>query len=151
MRWLVLLAACGGGTTQPIANRATDNSSAEPPRLDELLALIKPHAAHSFTGNRHSCPPDETLGQWTGRLVEYGSPKDDGDIHRLTAGCGDDATKMNLPKPTPVEEATYWYCSIDAYSSDEDGESPWSCGLIVRVRKADRSLDLTSIGCPGTC
>lgn len=148
---LVVVAACSGGAPAPIANRS-DRADPVAPTRDELIALLKPHAGHALTAaNERGCPADETLGVWVGRLVEYGSPKQDGDVHRLTGTCGPHATTMNAPPPTPEEAETYWYCSLDAYSSDPAGESPWSCGLIVRVRKADRSLDLGSLGCPGTC
>ncbi len=153
VRCLVLLiAACGSSSPQPVANRGSDSAPVTAPNRDELIALLQPHATHPLAAaNERGCPADETLGVWTARLIQYGSPNNDGDVHRLTGGCGARTATMNLPPPTSEDAATYWYCSIDAYSSDPAGESPWSCGLIVRVRKADRSVDLTTLSCPGTC
>ena len=148
---LLVVAACSSGSPRPIANNS-ERADPQPPNRDELIALLKPHADHKMiAANERGCPAEETLGVWVARLIEYGSPKADGDVHRLTGGCGPHATKMNLPPPTRQEAETYWYCSIDGYSSDPAGESPWSCGVIVRLRKVDRSVDLGSLACPGTC
>lgn len=121
------------------------------PELDELRTLLKPHASHVFGANDRGCPAEETLGVWTDRLIEYGSPKPDGDRHELTGGCGIANELMAVPPPTADDKAMYWYCSIRGFSSDPAGESPWNCGLTVRVHKIDRSIDLASLGCPGTC
>jgi len=150
-RLLLVVAACSSGSPGPIANHS-DRADPVAPTRDELIELVKPHAGHSLAAaSARGCPAEETLGVWVARLIEYGSPKQDGSVHRLTATCGARATTMNAPPPTREDAETYWSCSLDAYASDPAGESPWSCGLIVRVRKADRSLDLRSLGCPGTC
>lgn len=146
---VVVVAACRSGASSPIANRS-DRADPVAPTRDELIELLKPHAGHPLAAT-NGCPDTETLGVWVARLVEYGSPKQDGDIHRLTGTCGPHATTMNAPPTTREEAEAYWSCSLDAYASDPAGESPWSCGLIVRIRKADRSVELGSLGCPGTC
>ncbi len=151
---LVVAVACGGGTSPPVANRSGQPAVAEAPDRDGFVELLKTHADHSLAaGSENGCPADETIGVWTGRLLDNGMPKDDGGRHELTGGCGRyDARKMPYLDPaSPADEETHWYCRLDAYASDPAGESPWSCGLFVRVRKVDRAVDWDSLVCPGTC
>jgi len=67
-------------------------------------------------------------------LVQNGSS---GDRHWLRGGCAAD--------PDPAA----WTCTLEAYTSDADGDSPWHYALHARVRIADRSVDLGSFACPG--
>ena len=120
------------------------------PDLDGLRLILARHPRRLFdeAAQARGCPADETLGEYVERLVTYGSPIDDGDIHRLSGGCGP-FPKQPVAIDPPADDA-YWYCYIEAYTSDPAGASPWHYELRLRVSKLDRVADLTTLACPGT-
>lgn len=123
--------------------------STEPPTLDGLRVLLGTYGRLEFdeAAIARGCPAGETLGDYLSRLTTYGSPIDDGDVHRLTGGCGEFPER--LAPIDPPKDGAYWYCVVDAYTSDPAGESPWHYELRVRVARHDRSLDIRTIACPG--
>ena len=50
----------------------------------------------------------------------------------------------------PPSDPAFWYCRIDSYTVDPEGESPWHYELRLRIRKADSGVDLATLGCPRT-
>lgn len=152
---LAMVAGCGGPPPLP-GDAPIRAAEAEPaallvePDLDGLRLILARHPRFRFdeAAQERGCPADETLGQYVERLVTYGSPIEDGDLHRLSGGCGP------FPKqPGPLDppaDAAYWYCYIEAYTSDPAGASPWHYELRVRVSKRDRAADLSTITCPGS-
>jgi len=120
------------------------------PDLDGLRLILARHPRLRFdeAAQGRGCPAEETLGEYVERLVTYGSPIDDGDVHRLSGGCGPFPKQPSEIDP-PADDA-YWYCYIEAYTSDPAGASPWHYELRVRVSKVDRAADLSTIACPGT-
>jgi hypothetical protein len=140
---LALAAAC---TPAP---RPTANAVGAPD-LAALRALLAPHADVRFdaSANARGCPDDQSLGEYVARLVSYGGQGDQpGDTHWLKGGCG--AFTAQIGPIDPPASADHWYCTIDAYTSDPTGESPWHYELRLRVRKSDGAPDLTTLGCPG--
>ena len=122
----------------------------EAPDLDGFRVLVAKFSRYTFdeAAVARGCTAGEALGDYVSRLWQYGSPMPDGDVHKLTGGCGP------FPKePAPIDppaDSGYWYCVIDSYTSDPAGESPWHYELRARVRKADHHLDLATMSCPGT-
>jgi hypothetical protein len=146
--------ACACGASEPASSRPPEGPTSEPaaPSLAELQQLLSTHEAHAFDAAAlgRGCPADQSLGAYLAMLVENGSPSDrDGDLHRLEGGCTSvprDAARA--PVDPPVDPA-FWDCRIEAFSSDPAGESPWHYELRFRVRRADRTVDLEHLSCPG--
>lgn len=155
MRRVVLIAAgiasaCGGGPAPAPSNTAPRPVLAtEPPDLDELRVIVSAYGSFEFDPGAiaRGCPEGEMIREYLARLNQYGSPIDDGDVHRLTGGCGE---FPRIPGPVdPPRSNAHWFCVIDAYTSDPAGESPWHYELRARIRKVDRTLDLATLACPG--
>lgn len=143
---VVALSACGAGT----GSQPPPPASSRPPDLGELRALLEPHAGLAFDAEAvgRGCPGDQALGAYLAMLVKNGGEGDaPGDTHRLTGGCGAFPAEP-IPIDPPASPA-HWYCKVDAYTSDPAGESPWHYELRLRVRRADRSVDPTTLACPG--
>jgi hypothetical protein len=114
--------------------------------------MLARHASRRFdaaAGDR-GCPADQTLGEYVAMLVRNGGQGDSpGDIHQLGGVCLDaipDADRIALDPPA---DPAYWQCRIDAWTSDPEGESPWHYELRLRVRRSNRTPDLTTLSCPG--
>jgi hypothetical protein len=124
--------------------------TARAPDIAELRALLEPHAGLTFDAGAvaRGCPTDQSLGTYVAMLVKYGGEGDaPGDTHRLTGSCG---AFPAAPIPIdPPSSPAHWYCTISAYTSDPAGESPWRYELRLRVRRADRGIDLATLACPG--
>lgn len=150
--WLAFVAACSPAPRPaPLANGPAPAAPAVAPDLAGLRAMLEPHAAMRFDAGaqERGCPDDTSLGEYVALLVHNGGEGDQpGDTHRLTGTCG--AFPAQLAPVDPPASADHWYCTIDAYTSDPAGESPWHYELRLRVRKADTAPDLTTLGCPGT-
>lgn len=149
--WLLLLAAC---RSQPAPPSTTDDPAAVPaPDLARVREILRPHAGHRFdlAAQERGCPGDASLGEYVKLLAKYGgSGSEPGDVHRLTGGCGEaPEAGERLPIDPPVH-AAYWFCRIDAYTSDPQGESPWHYELRLRIRRSDGEPDLGHLACPGT-
>jgi hypothetical protein len=146
---LVLLAACGGSSPTPPSNHG--GAAPTVPDFAGVRAAVAPHAQHVFDAGAlgRGCPADQTLGEYVAMLVTNGTgAADSKDTHRLTGGCG--AFPAELAPIDPPSDAAYWYCRIDSYTVDPEGESPWHYELRLRIRKADSGVDLATLGCPGT-
>ena len=156
----VMASGCGGSPPEPGPGpfAATEPVAEEPgvhpllvePDLDGLRVILARHRRFRFdeAAQARGCPAEESLGEYVKRLVKYGSPIDDGDVHRLSGGCGP-FPKRPIAIDPPADDA-YWYCYIEAYASDPAGASPWHYELRVRVSKLDRAADLSTVACPGT-
>jgi hypothetical protein len=148
---IVSLLALSSCRNQPARRGMAAGKAA--PDLARLRAILRPHAAHRFdaAAQERGCPGDSSLGQYVDLLVENGgSGSEPGDVHRLTGGCGEaPEVEKRLPIDPPVDPR-YWFCRIDAYTSDPQGESPWHYELRLRVRRADGEPDLGHLTCPGT-
>jgi hypothetical protein len=151
---LVLVSACGASEPAPAAPASSESvpmATEAPPSLGELRQLLSPHEARSFDAAalERGCSADQSLGAYLAMLVENGSPSADGDIHRLEGGCTTvPPGAARAPVDPPVDPA-FWDCRIEAFSSDPAGESPWRYELRFRVRRADRTVDLEHLSCPG--
>jgi len=68
-----------------------------------------------------------------------------GKTHGFTGRCGEFPAQ---PSPVdPPADAAYWYCAIDAYTTDAE---PWNYELRLRIRRRDAAVDLATFGCPGS-
>jgi hypothetical protein len=136
---LVLAAACHAASPAPPAS---------PPDLAALRAALAARGdPFDARAREHGCPADQDVRAYAALLVHHGSFSPDGDVHRLTGGCGG-FPEVPLPIDPPAD-AAYWFCALDAYSSDPAGDSPWHYALHVRARKQDGALDLATVACPG--
>ncbi len=161
----------GNRDPRPVTGTATAATTAAPDR-DALVALLRDFATieardvpagrsaaegrgggmdFAATARERGCPADETIDQYVARLVQYGLHGDGpGDVHSLTGGCGDwPAAEARIPLDPPYDPA-YWYCLLDARTSDPAGESPWQYDLRLRIHRTSRLVDLASAGCGGT-
>jgi hypothetical protein len=138
---LTSLGGCGGSPPPAPSNHAAADTAA--PDLETLRTMLAGHPAK--LDDQRGC--EVSLGDWVKLLVKNGSPTPDGDIHRLTGGCGA-FPATHLPIDPPPDPA-YWFCTIDSYTSDPGGESPWHYAVHLRIRKADRAIDVATIACPG--
>jgi len=125
------------------------------PNLSTLQRLLTPHAGAKFAANAREkgCPRDQTLGEYLAMLVQNGSGRASeapDDLHRLTGGCANASTSNERMPLDPPADPAYWFCRIDAYTSDPEGDSPWHYELRLRVRKSDLAPDLETLACPGT-
>ncbi|MBA3456369.1 MAG: hypothetical protein H0T42_24935 [Deltaproteobacteria bacterium] len=146
---LVALVACGGPAT-PSSPSKTGGSTPSLPDLAGVRAALGPYADHRFdnAAQARGCPADQSLGEYVAMLVTNGTAAPGSkDTHRLTSSCGD--FPAELVPVDPPRDAAFWYCRIDSYTVDAAGESPWHYELRLRMRKADRSVDLGTLGCPG--
>jgi len=160
MRTLALAATlavgCGRAAPSPggtaVGNAGGAGAVASPPDLRELRALLAPHAAARFTASavERGCPAESSVGEYIAMLITNGEGGEPGDVHRLTGGCGEFPAAAAIAPVDPPADPAYWYCRIDAFTSDPAGESPWHYELRVRVRRADRAVDPVELGCPGT-
>ena len=148
---LLMLAACPGESAhRPPA--AGPRAAPELPDLAKLRTLLAPHASLRFDANaqERGCPPDQNLGEYVAMLVHNGADGDEpGDIHRLVGGCVAARDIREHMAIDPPDDAAYWFCTIDAYTSDQAGDSPWHYELRLRVRKSDLAPDLATMACPG--
>ena len=146
---VVAISACGSASTPP-----PSNGGGKPPTVPDLAgvrAAVAPHAEHRFdaAATERGCPPDQTLGEYVALLVTNGTGEPGSkDTHRLTGGCG--AFPVELAPIDPPSDPAFWYCRLDSYTSDPEGESPWHYELRLRIRTTDGSVDLATLGCPGT-
>lgn len=147
---LLLVAAC---RSQPATSSPDVNEAKPAPDLERLRELLRPHAAHRFDADAQGrgCPGDASLGEYVELLVKNGSSAEEpNDVHRLTGGCGEASEEGERIPIDPPVDAAYWFCHIDAYTSDPQGESPWHYELRLRVRRSDGAPDLGHLACPGT-
>lgn len=123
------------------------------PELPELRARLAPLAARRFdaAAQQRGCPADQTLGQYLAMLVDNGERGDGerGTVHRLAGACADSVPPAERTGIDPPADPAYWLCRIEAFSSDPGGESPWRYELRLRVRRADRAVELAHVACPG--
>ena len=142
------MVACGASEATPEGPTASAGAA---PSLGELRQLLSPHASHAFDAPslERGCPGDQTLGQYIAMLVENGSASADGDVHRLEGGCEIVAPGASRRPVDPPLDPAFWDCRIEAFASDPAGESPWHYELRLRVRRADRTVDLAHLSCPG--
>ena len=153
---LLLLAACSQ-PAPPAANadraRPAGDQAAPAPDLPRLREILRLHAGHRFdaAARERGCPGDSSLGEYVELLIQNGGSAAEPDaVHRLTGGCGEaPVEEERLPIDPPVD-AAFWFCRIDAYTSDPQGESPWHYELRLRVRRSDGQPDLGHLTCPGT-
>ena len=148
---VVVLIACGGTNPTPPSNRGGSTPPAAAPDLAAVRKAVDPHGHVRFTpaSVERGCPPDQSLGEYIALLVTNGTGEPGSkDTHRLTGGCG--AFPAQLAPIDPPSDPAFWYCRIDSYTSDPEGESPWHYELRLRIRKTDGSVDLATLGCPGT-
>jgi len=140
---VVVVAACGG-SSPAISNHG--GAQPVPPDLSELRALVTQHADAEFDAHarERGCSEELALHAYLEQLEGNGTR---GDIHYLRGGCGPFPTTP-LPIDPPVDPA-YWFCTVDAYTADTAGDSPWHYALHVRVRIIDRAIDLDTVACPG--
>ncbi len=122
------------------------------PDLSTLQRLLKPHAGAKFAANSHEkgCPTDQTLGEYLAMLVRNGCGSDaPDDIHHLTGGCANASTSNERMPLDPPADPAYWFCRIDAYTSDREArrgtmsfacgfESPTECQIWRRWRVRER-------------
>lgn len=145
----LMLAACGTPHTATPPSCAGRTTTV--PNLDRLRALLEPHAATRFDAmaQQRGCPADQTVGEYIAMLIQNGGSGDQpGETHKIEGGCYMEYNRTT--RIDPPRSADYWPCSIEAYTSDPAGESPWHYELRLRVRKADGTPDLTTFACPGT-
>jgi hypothetical protein len=113
------------------------------PDLASLRAILRPHAEDEFdenATNERGCPVDQRLGAYVAMLERNAAGG------AFTGGCG-----AFPARPAPIDppaDPAYWFCRIDG-STNEGGE-PWHYELRIRLRKADRAPDFTTVACPGT-
>jgi len=151
----VAVIGCGGAPTGPTATEPPSNAGGTAPvapDLDGLRAALEPHAQLRFdaAARTRGCPEDQTLGAYVTMLVVQGEARGaaEAEVHHLTGSCGGFPAQPIPIDPAPVPGT--WYCRIDAYRSDPEGESPWHYELRLRVRMADGAPDLASLACPGS-
>ena len=140
---VVVVVACGG-SSPAISNHGT--AQPVPPNLSELRAFVRQHADIEFDAPAHDrgCSEELALHGYLEQLEGNGTA---GDVHYLRGGCGAFPT---TPLPIdPPADAGYWFCTVEAYTSDKAGDSPWHYALHVRVRISDRAIDLGTVACPG--
>lgn len=144
---LIVFAACGGSSAPPPSNTGAPTV----PDLAGVRAAVEPHAQHRYDAKAltRGCPADQSLGDYVALLVTNGTGEPGSkDTHRLTGGCGE--FPAQLAPIDPPSDPAFWYCRIDSYTSDPEGESPWHYELRLRIKKTDGGVDLATLGCPGT-
>ena len=142
---LVLLVGCATASP-PVASTPSNHTPTEatPPDLATLRTML---AGNAGKLDKHPGCDDGELGDYVTLLVTNGSPAPDGEIHRLSGGCG---TFPTSPLPIdPPADAAYWFCTVDSYTADPQLGSPWHYALHLRMRKSDRLVDLATVACPG--
>ena len=125
------------------------------PDLRKLLVRLRPYAARRFdaAAQERGCPADQTLGQYLDLLTREGSPpggSPPGDLRRLSGTCIDFPPPSQRIQIDPPADPAHWFCLIESFASDVQGESPWHYELRLRVRRPDGALDLAHLACPGT-
>jgi hypothetical protein len=147
---VLVLAAC---RSQPAPPGTTGDRAEPAPDLARLREILRPHAGHRFdlAAQGRGCHGDSSLGEYVELLVKNGgSAEEPNDVHRLTGGCGTAPEAGERMPIDPPVDAAYWFCRIDAYTSDPRGESPWHYELRLRIRRSDGEPDLGHLACPGT-
>lgn len=123
------------------------------PDLAAVQALLVRHQALRFdaAAQDRGCPAEQSLGEYVAMLAHNGGQGDaPGDVHQLAGTCLDRFAEADRMALDPPADPAYWLCRIDAYTSDPAGESPWHYELRLRVKRADRTVDLGTLACPGT-
>jgi len=148
---LLVFAACGASSPSTPSN--TGGAAPTKPDLAGVRAAVATHAQHRFDATAmtdRGCPADQSLGEYVAMLVKNGTGEPESkDTHRLTGGCDEFPSADALAPIDPPRDTTYWYCRIDSYTVDPEGESPWHYELRLRIRKADGAVDLSTLSCPG--